>query len=75
MNRKCRIPRRWIAEQVQLNPESRRNLLVGTAALNLAKADRKFCAAMRKIVLETVTDPEARAYLLDCLPPDIRRID
>ena len=54
MNRKCRIPRRWIAEHVQLNREVRRDLIVGTVALNLAKVDRAFCAAMRRLILETV---------------------
>lgn len=68
------MPRRWIAEHAQPNPEFRRNLLVGTVALNLAKADRAFCAAMRKLVLEGVTDAKDRASLLDRLPPDIRRI-
>jgi len=74
MNGKCRIPRRWIAEQVQLNREVRRDLIVGTIAFNLAKVDRAFCAAMRRLILETVANPEDRAALLDHLPPDIRRI-
>lgn len=74
MTRKCRVPRRWIAGHPELKRELRRYLIAGTVALNLAKTDRAFCAALRKMVLETVTEPDARASLLKCLPPDIRRV-
>jgi hypothetical protein len=74
MNRKCGIPRRWIAEHVELNREIRRNFLLGSAVLHLGKVDSAFRALTRKLILEAITDPEERAMLLACLPPDIRLI-
>jgi hypothetical protein len=74
MNRKYRTPRRWIVEQTKLTRQFRRHLILGTVALDRSKVDSEFCASFRKFVLETVTDPEDRAMLLDSFPPDVRRI-
>jgi hypothetical protein len=74
LKRRCKIRRRWIAEQAQLNRAVRRNLIAGTAALNFAKLDSVFRAALRKLVLKLVMDPEERALLLSSLPPDIRSV-